>query len=124
MNKRATRQDDYEKRRQHIKDLTDEQLKEKFWALAEKTVNPLIDLAYKNTSPAIERSVVLRMGFSSIEAKDIVEKTIKHGLISKGAGHVIYRLSQLDKMNIRDAGLALINDQGWDKVKKSFEVSS
>lgn len=123
MNKRATRPDDYEKRRQHIKDLTDEQLKEKFWALADKTVNPLIDLAYKNTSPAIERSVVLRMGFSSIEAKDIVEKTIKHGLISKGAGHVIYRLSQLDKMTIRDAGLALINDQGWDKVKESFGVS-
>jgi len=124
MNKRATRQDDYEKRRQHIKDLTDEQLKERFWALAEKTVNPLIDLAYKNTTPAIERSVVLRMGFSSIEAKDIVEKTIKHNLISKGAGHVIYRLSQLEKITIREAGLTLIKDQGWDKVKKSFEVSS
>lgn len=124
MNKRATRPDDYEKRRQHIKDLTDEQLKERFWELAEKTVDPLIDLAYKNTTPAIERSVVLRMGFSSIEAKDIVEKTIKHGLISKGAGHVIYRLSQIDKTSIRDAGLALIKDNGWDKVKKSFEVSS
>ncbi|MFP4478941.1 MAG: ornithine aminomutase subunit alpha [Candidatus Izemoplasmatales bacterium] len=124
MNKRATRPDDYEKRRQHIKDLTDEQLKEKFWDLADQTVNPLIELAYKNTSPAIERSVVLRMGFSSIEAKDIVEKTIKHGLISKGAGHVIYRLSQLENMTIRVAGLALIDNQGWDKVKKSFGVSS
>ncbi|QWC00393.1 ornithine aminomutase subunit alpha [Mycoplasmatota bacterium] len=123
MIRRSTRQDDFEKRRQHIKDLTDEQLKERFWELAEKTVNPLVDLAYKNTSPAIERSVVLRMGFSSIEAKDIVEKTIKHGLISKGAGHVIYRLSQLNKITIRNAGLSLINNQGWDKVKKSFEVS-
>lgn len=123
MNKRATRQDDYEKRRVHLKNLTDQQLKERFWDLADKTVSPLIDLAYKNTTPAIERSVVLRMGFSSIEAKDIVEKTIKNGLISKGAGHVIYRLSQLDKISIRDAGLSLINNKGWDKVKNSFEVS-
>ncbi|MDA3932643.1 MAG: ornithine aminomutase subunit alpha [Tenericutes bacterium] len=124
MIRRATRIDDIEKRREHLNDLTDEQLKARFWELAGKTVDPLIDLAYKNTTPAIERSVVLRMGFSSIEAKDIVEKTIKHGLISKGAGHVIYRLSQLDKISIRDAGQALINNKGWDKVKKSFEVSS
>jgi D-ornithine 4,5-aminomutase subunit alpha len=122
MNNRATRIDDYEKRRTHLKNLTDQELKEKFWSLAEKAVNPMIDLAYKNTSPAIERSVVLRMGFSSIEAKDIVEKTIKHGLISKGAGHVIYRLSQLDKIDIRAAGLQLIQDKGWQKVKESFGV--
>jgi D-ornithine 4,5-aminomutase subunit alpha len=124
MNNRATRIDDFEKRRAHLKNLTDQELKEKFWSLAEKTVNPMIDLAYKNTTPAIERSVVLRMGFSSIEAKDIVEKTIKHGLISKGAGHVIYRLSQLDKIDIRAAGLQLIQDKGWQKVKESFGVKS
>ena len=124
MNKRATRIDDYEKRRQHLKNLSDEQLKEKFWDLAEKTVDPLIDLAVRNTSPAIERSVVLRMGFSSLEAKDIVDKTLKHGLISKGAGHVIYRLSQLEKIDIRQAGMNLIKGQGWEKVKASFEVKS
>jgi D-ornithine 4,5-aminomutase subunit alpha len=122
MNNRPTRNDDFEKRRAHLKNLTDQELKNKFWDLAEKTVNPMIDLAYKNTTPAIERSVVLRMGFSSLEAKDIVEKTIKHGLISKGAGHVIYRLSQLDKIDIRTAGLELIKDKGWQKVKESFGV--
>jgi D-ornithine 4,5-aminomutase subunit alpha len=122
MNKRPTRADDYEKRRQHLKNLSDQELKEKFWDLAEQTVNPLVMLAHKNTTPAIERSVVLRMGFSSLEAKDIVEKVIKHGLISKGAGHVIYRLSQLDKIDIRSAGLKLINNEGWNKVKKSFGV--
>lgn len=122
MNNRPTRTDDFEKRRAHLKNLTDQDLKDKFWSLAEKTVNPMIDLAYKNTTPAIERSVVLRMGFSSLEAKDIVEKTIKHGLISKGAGHVIYRLSQLEKTDIRTAGLELIKDNGWQKVKESFGV--
>ena len=119
-----TRADDYEIRRQHIKNLTDQELKERFWQLAEKTVEPLLDLAYKNTTPAIERSVVLRMGFSSLEAKQIVDLTIKHGLISKGAGHVIYRLSQLEKISLRDAGLKLINDEGFKAVKESFGVKS
>ncbi|HKL47066.1 MAG TPA: ornithine aminomutase subunit alpha [Candidatus Izemoplasmatales bacterium] len=122
MNNRPTRADDYENRRAHIKELSDQALKERFWQLAEKTVDPMINLARKNTSPAIERSVVLRMGFSSLEAKDIVEKTIKYGLISKGAGHVIYRLSKVEKINIREAGLKLIQDQGWQKVKESFGV--
>ena len=122
MNKRATRKDDYEKRREHLKSLTDEQLKDKFWDLADQAVNPLIDLAQKYTSPSIERSILLRMGFSSLEAKDIVEKTIKHGLISKGAGHVVYRLSQIENISIREAGMSLIKDHGWTTVKESFEV--
>lgn len=122
MNKRATRKDDYEKRRQHLKSLTDEQLKQKFWELAEKAVNPLIDMAYKHTTPSIERSILLRMGFSSLEAKDIVDKTIKNGLISKGAGHVVYKLSKLNNVPIREAGLLLIRDQGWKDIKKVFEV--
>lgn len=122
MNKRATRKDDYEKRREHLKSLTDEQLKDKFWDLADQAVNPLIDLAQKYTSPSIERSILLRMGFSSLEAKDIVEKTIKHGLISKGAGHVVYRLSQIENISIREAGMSLIKDRGWTSVKESFEV--
>lgn len=124
MKKGMSRQDDFEKRRQHLKNLSDEELKQRFWELAEKSVNPLIDLAVKNTSPAIERSIVLRMGFSSLEAKDLVEQSLKHGLISKGTGHIVYRLSQLNKISIRQAGLLLIKGQGWDKVKSSFEVKS
>ena len=122
MNNNKTRQDDFEIRSKHLKQLSDEELKQRFWDLAEKTVNPLIDLAYKNTSPAIERSVLLRMGFSSLEAKDIVDKVINHNLIGKGAGHVVYKLSIIENISIRDAGLKLINDKGWDKVIKAFEV--
>lgn len=122
MQKKNVRPDDFEKRRKHLKNLSDAKLKQKFWELAEKTVDPLVKLAYKNTTPAIERSVLLRMGFSSLEAKALVEKTIKHGLISKGAGHVVYRLSKIKNLKIRDAGLALIKDKYWKIVKDSFEV--
>jgi D-ornithine 4,5-aminomutase subunit alpha len=124
MNNRKVREDDYLKRREHLASLSDEQLKQRFWELAEIAVNPLVDLAYKNTSPAIERSVLLRMGFSSLEAKNLVDKVINHGLISKGAGHVVYRLSKIENTEVRKAGLDLINDKGWDKVLKSFEVSN
>jgi len=121
MNSRKSREDDYLKRREHLASLSDEELKTMFWDLAEKTVEPLVDLAYKNTTPAIERSVLLRMGFSSLEAKDIVDKVITHGLIGKGAGHVVYRLAKLENLEIREAGLKLINNQGFEIVKKSFK---
>jgi D-ornithine 4,5-aminomutase subunit alpha len=122
MNNKKVREDNYLERRKHLSNLTDQELKAKFWSLAEEAVRPLVDLAYNNTTPAIERSVLLRMGFSSLEAKDLVEKVINHGLINKGAGHVVYRLSKLDHCEIREAGLKLISDNGWEKVKESFEV--
>jgi len=63
------------------------------------------------------------MGFSSMEAKAIVDKVIANRLIGKGCGHVVYRYSTLKGISIRDAGLKLSNDIGFDEVKKSFEVS-
>ena len=71
------REDDFQLRRQHLKNLSDEELYEKFWSLTEEIVNPLVELAYNHTSPSIERSVLLRMGFSSIEASKIVKKFLK-----------------------------------------------
>ena len=120
MDNQKYRPDDYLTRREHLKDLSDEALKAYFWHLAEEIVNPLVDLAYHHTTPAIERSVLLRMGFSSLEAKQIVQKTIEHDLIGKGAGHVVYRYSRLANLPLRDAGLALMENQGWDLVKQSF----
>ncbi|MFA7075088.1 MAG: ornithine aminomutase subunit alpha [Candidatus Izemoplasmatales bacterium] len=122
MNNKKSRQDDFLLRRQHLANLTDEELKERFWQLADKAVQPLLDLAQKNTSPAIERSVLLRMGFSSLEAKDIVEKVLAHGLISKGAGHIVYYLAKTENIDIREAGLKLIKNEGWDIIKNKFEV--
>ena len=114
------REDDYQVRRAHLADLTDEQLYDKFWSLIGEIVDPLLELGYKNTSPAIERSVLLRMGFSSLEAKPMVEQAIAHNLISHGVGNVVYRLSKATGMSIRDAGVALSRGELWDQAEKLF----
>ncbi len=114
------RQDDYHERRKHLANLSEEELEQRFWELAEKIVDPLIDLAYKNTSPSIERSVLLRMGFSSIEAKAIVDGAIDRGLLGKGAGHIVYRLAKEKNMDIREAGEKLVNGEMWDDVVALF----
>ncbi len=115
------RADDFKERRKHLENLTDEQLKDRFWELSEQLVNPLIDLAYKNTSPAIERSVLLRMGFSSLEANAIVEGVIDKGLIGKGAGHVVYKLSKVKNIGIREAGVALSEGKYWNEIVNIFK---
>jgi len=124
MNKHKTRDDDFLIRREHLAKLSDVELKERFWFLADKATSPLIDLAKTHTSPAIERSVLLRMGFSSLEAAALVKKVISHNLIGKGAGHVIYRYSQITELPIRESGLKLLEDCGWSEVKASFGVKS
>ncbi|SHI52226.1 D-ornithine 4,5-aminomutase S subunit [Geosporobacter subterraneus DSM 17957] len=115
------RADDFQQRRAHLANLTDEQLKERFWQLAEKIVDPMIDLAYKNTTPSIERSVLLRMGFSSLEAKTIVEGVMDRGLMGKGAGHVVYKLAKEKNLPIREAGLALVEGKYWDEAAAMFQ---
>jgi len=115
------RPDDFEARRKHLANLTEEELKDRFWELANKIVEPMLDMGYKNTTPAIERSILLRMGFSSLEAKPIVEGVMKKGLMGKGAGNVVWRLSKKLGVSVRDAGLALANDKHWDEVEALFE---
>ncbi|MCF8001124.1 MAG: ornithine aminomutase subunit alpha [Halanaerobiales bacterium] len=108
------REDDFEERRDHLKDLSDEELKEKFWELTEKIVDPLIDLSKTHTSASIERSVLLRMGFNSIDAKAIVNQVIKADLLGKGAGHVVYKLAQKEDRDIKEVGLD-IGDEQYNK---------
>jgi len=88
------RADDFEQRRAHLTNLTDEELYERFWKLANEIVDPLLELGKKNTTPSIERSILLRMGFSSLEVKPIVEGVMNKGLMGKGAGNVVWRLSK------------------------------
>ena len=115
------RQDDFESRREHLKDLTDEQLEQRFWELANKLVDPLLEMGREYTSPAIERSVLLRMGFSSIEAKAIVDGCRERSLMCYGAGNVVYRLAKAKNMDIRPAGVELANGNLWDDAAKLFE---
>ncbi len=115
------REDDFQERRVHLTNLTEAELELRFWELADKLVEPLIELAEKNTSPSIERSVLLRMGFSSNEAKTIVDGAIDRDLIGKGAGHLVYKLSNIKNISIREAGLELVEGNMWDDVMELFK---
>lgn len=106
--------DDFENRRAHLKDLSDEELYNYFWELTEKIVEPLLAVAYKNTSPAIERSVLLRMGFSSIEAAEIVKQGQKRQLLGYGMGNAVLTLSNYEKISYEEAGRVLAKGEGWE----------
>lgn len=115
------RSDNFNEKRQHLANLSDEELYARFWELAEKIVDPLLDLAKNNTTPSIERSILLRMGFSSLEAKPLVEGAIDRGLISKGVGHVVYRISKDKNIPLRQAGLEMIEGKHWDDAVSIFK---
>lgn len=115
------REDDFQVRRKHIANLTDEELYRRFWELTDKVVDPLLDLGKKNTTPSVERSVLLRMGVSSLDCMPIVNHCIDRGLMGKGAGHCVYKLSKIENISIRDASIKLAKGEGWDKVSKAFK---
>lgn len=114
------RADDYEQRRAHLANLTDEELYDRFWELANKIVDPLLELGRTHTTPSVERSVLLRMGFSSLEVKPIVEGVMNKGLMGKGAGNVVWRLSKKLGCSVREAGLELAAGRHWDTVDTLF----
>lgn len=118
------REDDYEARRGHLKNLTEEELKEKFWAVLGQVVDPMVELGMEHTTPSIERSVLLRMGISSLDTQAIVNGCIERNLLGKGAGHVVYKYALLQKISVQEAGRALAKGEGWEKVEKAFEGSA
>ena len=115
------RADDFEARRAHLKDLTDDQLHARFWAMTDQLTSSLLQAGRENTSPAIERSVLLRMGFSSLEAKAIVNGCLDKGLLQHGAGHVVLRLSREKGITPREAGLALCQGELLEDAARLFE---
>jgi len=115
------RADDFQERRKSIAHLTDEELYERFWKLTEQVVNPLLEMGKKYTTPSIERSVLLRMGISSLETKAIVEGCIDRGLMGKGAGHVVYKLAKARGISVKEAGTLLAQGEGWDEVTALFK---
>ena len=110
------RPDDFEVRRAHLASMTDEALHARFWELVEHIVAPLIEEARNHTSPAIERSVLLRMGFSSIECKQLVEQMQQRGLLGHGAGRLVLELAKSKGLAIRDAGEALLTGEHWQAL--------
>lgn len=115
------RADDFQERRKHIAGLSDEELYQRFWELTGQVVSPLLELGKKNTTPSVERSVLLRMGISSLETKPIVEGCMDRGLMGKGAGHVVYKLAKAKNITIQEAGTLLAQGKGWDEVTELFK---
>ena len=110
------REDDFASRRERLNGLSDEDLHARFWDLVEKIVEPLIEEARTHTTPSIERSVLLRMGFSSLEAGALVDAIEQHGLLGHGAGRLVLELSRLKDISVREAGSALLAGQCWEEL--------
>jgi D-ornithine 4,5-aminomutase subunit alpha len=114
--------DDYKTRREHLKDMRGTELREYFLKLSEEMMEPLLEMAYTHTSKSIERSVLLRMGFSSIEAKIIVNYLDDHDLLRKGAGHCVYVISKEKNISILEAGKLIQNGEEIDYLLEYFKI--
>lgn len=102
----------------HLREMSDEKLHSYFWELVDRIVEPIIAEAKSHTTPSLERSVLLRMGFSSLENKVLVDKMLERGLLGHGAGNIILQLARKKGLSVRDAGLGLINDSLWEDVEQ------
>ena len=111
--------DRFEERRAEYKRLSDEELKDHFWDLCDQIVAPIVDLARTHTSPAIERSVLLRMGIDSLTAHGVVDRVYQAGLLGKGAGHVLLRLAEKQGTDIQAAVAAILANN--DVLEGLFE---
>jgi D-ornithine 4,5-aminomutase subunit alpha len=101
----------FEQVRGRLREMIDDQLKDRFWALCDKAVEPMVDLARTHTSPSIERAVLLRMGIDSISSHGIVDRIHEAGLLGKGAGHVVLKVSQRTGRNVKAAAAAILEDK-------------
>jgi D-ornithine 4,5-aminomutase subunit alpha len=112
------RTDDFTSRRKRLQDMSDSELHVYFWSLAQEIVEPLVEEARTNTTPSIERSVLLRMGFSSIEAKSLVELMGKREILGHGAGRLVLELSKKQGISVREAGTALLAGRYWEELNR------
>lgn len=112
------RPDDFESRREHLRDLSDDELHAHFWDLVNQIVEPLIEEARTHTTPSIERSVLLRMGLSSIEAKGLVDGLATRGLLGHGAGRLLLDLAHAKGITVREAAQALLGGHHWEDLAR------
>ena len=115
------RADDFEQRRQHIANLTDEELYNRFWEVTAQVVDPLLELGRKNTTPSVERAVLLRMGVSSLDTQKVVEGCMDRGLMGHGAGHCVYKVMKAHDIDAKEAGERMAKGEFWDEVVESFK---
>ena len=110
------RPDDFEIRRVHLRSLSDQALHAYFWELVGRITEPLVEEARTHTTSSIERSVLLRMGFSSLEAKMLVGRMQERGLLGHGAGRQVLELAKLKGLSIAEVAAAMLAGQYWDEL--------
>lgn len=108
------REDTFREARKHLHDLGDAELEARFWELAKRCVDPLVDLARTHTSPSIERSVLMRMGIDSPTSQAVVAECETRGLLGHGAGHVVYVCMEAWGVPAPEAAQRLAQGDGWD----------
>jgi D-ornithine 4,5-aminomutase subunit alpha len=101
----------WDKRHEALKKMSDDQLKARFWELCEKAVAPMVELGKTYTSPSIERAVLLRMGIDSVSTKGVVQRITEAGLLGKGAGNCVLRVSQKFSLDAPAAAKRIIEDK-------------
>lgn len=100
----------YEARQAELAKLNDDELKARFWELANELMTPVIELARTHTSPSIERSVLMRMGIDSVSTHPVVDAVHDRGLLGKGAGHVVLKLAHQRGIAVKAAAQLIIDD--------------
>jgi D-ornithine 4,5-aminomutase subunit alpha len=58
------------------------------------------------------------MGFSSLEAKALVERMSVGGLLGHGAGRLVLELAQAKQLCVREAGMALLAGRYWEDLSR------
>lgn len=112
------RKDRFALRQAELAQLSDAQLKERFWQLCNQVVAPIVDLARTHTSPSIERSVLLRMGVDSVSSHGVVDRIFEAGLLPKGAGNVLLKVGEREGKDVRGAAAAILENK--DVLKNLF----
>lgn len=115
------RTDDFQERRVHLANLTDDQLEARFWELANKLVDPFLKWVTSTPHPPLNVPFCCAWGFLPSKQKPLLTAAIEHNLIAHGAGNVIYRLAKAQNSEIRPAGLALADGKLWDEAEKLFD---
>jgi len=105
----------HEERMKALASLSDEALYERFWGLVDELVSPLVELAQTHTTPSIERSVVMRMGFDSLQARAFVERCIQEGVIGRGAGAILVNYARQKGASYQQAFELLTALKDWQQ---------
>ena len=114
------REDTYLEIRGHLAKLTDEELEVRFWELAQRVVDPMVELARTHTSPSIERSVLMRMGDDSPTCMAVAGECEKRGLLGHGAGQVVLHCAATWDCVAPEAARRLAAGAGWDVVEQKW----